>query len=55
MCSILCSADNIGEDIILHPENDKLCKLHFLAKIYWFVSVDDFIEMIGLHKDCFSP
>lgn len=24
--------DNIGEDIILHPENAKLCKLHFLAK-----------------------
>lgn len=47
MCSILCPADNIGEDIISHPENDKLCKLHFLAKMYCFVSVDYFIGMIG--------
>lgn len=51
MRSVLCPADNIGEDIILHPENEKLRKLHFLAKIYCFVSVDDFIEMTGLHKD----
>lgn len=51
MCSILHHADNIGEDIILHPENDKLCKLHFQAKIYCFVSVDEFIEMISLHKN----
>lgn len=53
MCSILCPADNIGEDIISHPENDKLCKLHFLDKMYCFVSVDYFIGMIGLHKDLF--
>lgn len=53
MCSILCPVDSIGEDIILHPENNELCKLHFQAKIYWFVSVDGFIEMIDLHKDFF--
>lgn len=47
MCSILRHADNIGGDTILHPENDKLCKLHFQAKIYCFVSVDDFIEMMS--------